>query len=106
MHAIHAPAFHGQTAAIYLELDRKVSAEDFALALKGEHVQIISAEDDAPSNVTASGQDDILINVRTDASREKGIWIWAASDNLRISAITAAECALALAATRPTGKIQ
>ena len=103
---LHAPTFHSQTAAVYLELDRKVSAEDFALALKGEHVQIISADDDAPSNVTASGQDDILITVRADAAREKGLWVWAAADNLRISAITAAECALALGATRPTGKIQ
>lgn len=106
LQTLHAPAFHGQTAAIYFELDRKVSVEDFGLALEGEHVQIISAEDDAPSNVTASGQDDILISLRADASREKGIWVWAAADNLRISAITAAECALALAATRPTGKIQ
>jgi aspartate-semialdehyde dehydrogenase len=103
---LHVPAFHGQTAAIYLELDRKVVAGDFALALQGEHVQLITPAEDAPSNVPASGQDNILVSVRNDVAREKGIWIWAAADNLKLSAITAVECATALAATRPAGKIQ
>jgi aspartate-semialdehyde dehydrogenase len=106
MQVLHAPAFHGQTAAIYLELERKVAPADFALALQGEHVQIINQQDDAPSNVTASGQDDILVSVRTDASRDKGLWIWAAADNLKLAAITAVECAASLATTRPAGKIQ
>ena len=47
MQVLHAPAFHGQTAAIYLELDRKVSAADFALAIQGEHVQMVAPPDDA-----------------------------------------------------------
>jgi aspartate-semialdehyde dehydrogenase len=106
LQVLHVPAFHGQTAAIYLELERKISASDFALAVQGEHVQIITPPDDAPSNITASGQDNILVNLRNDPAREKGIWIWAAADNLRLSAITAAECAATLAATRPAGKIQ
>jgi aspartate-semialdehyde dehydrogenase len=106
MQVLHVPAFHGQTAAIYLELDRKVSATDFALAVQGEHVQIVPTQDDAPSNVTASGQDEILVSLRNDSTREKGIWLWAAADNLKLAAVTAAECAVALAATRPAGKIQ
>lgn len=106
LQVLHVPTFHGATAALYLELDRKVSAADFSLALQGEHVQIVDAPEDAPSNVTASGQDNILVSLRNDASRDKGIWIWAAADNLKLSAITATECASALAATRPAGKIQ
>ena len=106
MQVLHAPAFHGQTAAIYLELDRKIAPADFALALQGEHVQIIMQQDDAPSNVTASGQDDILVSLRTDSVRDKGLWLWAAADNLKLAAITAVDCAASLAATRPAGKIQ
>src|SRR6185312_3487945 len=106
MQVLHVPAFHGQTAAIYLELERKIAPADFALALQGEHVQIITQQDDAPSNVTASGQDDILVSVREDAARDKGLWIWAAADNLKLAAITAVECAATLATTRPAGKIQ
>jgi hypothetical protein len=33
-------------------------------------------------------------------------WLWAASDNLRVAAATAVECAETMAATRPRGKIQ
>jgi hypothetical protein len=32
--------------------------------------------------------------------------LWAAVDNLRLAAITAVECATALAAVRPHGKVQ
>ncbi|MCU1309249.1 MAG: aspartate semialdehyde dehydrogenase [Candidatus Angelobacter sp.] len=106
LQVIHAPTFHGHTASIFLELDRKISAEDFSLALKGEHVSIITAADDAPSNVNAAGQDQIMVSLSADPVREKGLWLWAASDNLKISAITAIECAAALVATRPSGKIQ
>jgi aspartate-semialdehyde dehydrogenase len=103
---LHAPTFHGHTASIYLELKRKISAEDFSLALKGEHVNVIGLGDDAPSNVNAAGQDEILVSLASDPVRENGIWLWAASDNLKIAAITAMECAATLAATRPSGKIQ
>ncbi len=106
MQVLHAPAFHGQTAAIYLELERKIAPGDFALALQGEHVQIVSQPDDAPSNVTASGQDNILVSVRADSGREKGLWVWAAADNLKLAALTAVECAMSLATTRPAGKVQ
>jgi aspartate-semialdehyde dehydrogenase len=106
LQVLHVPAFHGQTAAIYIELDRKVAASDFALAIQGDHVQIITPQDDAPSNITASGQDNILVSLRNDPAREKGIWLWVAADNLKLSAITAVECASTLAASRPAGKIQ
>jgi aspartate-semialdehyde dehydrogenase len=106
LQVLHAPTFHGHTASIFLELDRKISAEDFSLALKGDHVSIIGAEDDAPSNVNAAGQDQIMVSLNNDPVREKGVWLWAATDNLKISAIAAMECAAALVATRPSGKIQ
>jgi aspartate-semialdehyde dehydrogenase len=103
---LQAPTFHGHTAAIYLELDRKIAANDFALAFLGEHVTIVGLDEDPPSNVSAAGQDNILVSIRADANRPNGIWIWAAADNLKISALTAVECAAGLVATRPSGKIQ
>jgi aspartate-semialdehyde dehydrogenase len=55
-----------------------------------------------------AGKDDILVALRRDASEEDagGVWIWAAVDNLRLAAITAVDCANALAAVRPHGKVQ
>jgi len=38
--------------------------------------------------------------------QSNGVWIWAAVDNLRVSALTAVECAESMMASRPTGKIQ
>ena len=41
-----------------------------------------------------------------DVVHENGFWLWAAVDNLRLAALTAADCATALAAVRPHGKVQ
>jgi hypothetical protein len=47
-----------------------------------------------------------MIAVRRDGVHENGFWLWAAVDNLRLAALTAADCATALAAVRPHGKVQ
>jgi aspartate-semialdehyde dehydrogenase len=67
---------------------------------------VTEVKEDSPSNVNSAGQGDILISVRRDASQDKGFWLWAAADNLRIAATTAVECAESMAASRPRGKIQ
>ena len=103
---LHAPTFHGHTLSIYFELDRKISLEDFSEALKGEHLSLVGPEEDSPSNVSGAGQEVIQVALRADAGRENGIWLWAAADNLKISAITATDCASLLVASRPSGKIQ
>jgi aspartate-semialdehyde dehydrogenase len=105
---LQAPVFHAHTFALYLEFDKTVSAGDLSQTLAGEHVQIARAPEDAPSNVNVAGKDDILIMLRRDSSPENanGLWVWAAVDNLRLAAITAVDCANALAAVRPHGKVQ
>jgi aspartate-semialdehyde dehydrogenase len=47
-----------------------------------------------------------LISVVPDENDANSFWLWAASDNLRIAASTAVECAESMAAARPRGKIQ
>jgi aspartate-semialdehyde dehydrogenase len=105
---LQAPVFHAHTFSVYLELDKEVSLGDLSQALAGEHVQIARAPEDAPSNVNVAGKDYILVTPRRDSSsgNGKGLWIWAAVDNLRLAAITAVDCANALAAVRPHGKVQ
>jgi aspartate-semialdehyde dehydrogenase len=105
---IQAPVFHAHTFSMYVELEKAVSAGDLAQAMAGEHVQVAREPVDAPSNVNVAGKDDILVTLRCDASEENagGVWIWAAVDNLRLAAITAVDCANALAAVRPHGKVQ
>lgn len=103
---LQAPVFHAHTFSIYIELDENVSLGDFAQALVGDYVEIARGADDSPSNVNVAGKDEILVTVRRDTFHENGFWLWAAVDNLRLTAITAVECATALAAVRPHGKIQ
>jgi aspartate-semialdehyde dehydrogenase len=103
---LQAPVFHAHTFSIYVELAESVSAGDFARSLIGEHVQIARAPEDSPSNVNVAGKDEIMVAVRRDTVHENGFWLWAAVDNLRLAALTAADCATALAAVRPHGKVQ
>jgi aspartate-semialdehyde dehydrogenase len=83
-----------------------VDVESISRALTGEHVSLTLGADDAPTNVNAAGQGNIQVSITADASQPNGFWLWAASDNLRIAATTAVECAETMAATRPRGKIQ
>ncbi|HKT51990.1 MAG TPA: Asd/ArgC dimerization domain-containing protein [Candidatus Angelobacter sp.] len=103
---VQAPVFHAHTFSIYIELEKSISAGDFARALAGEHVQIARTPEDQPSNVNVAGKDEILVTVHRDPAHENGFWLWAAVDNLRLAALTAVDCANVLAAVRPHGKVQ
>ena len=103
---VQAPTFHGYTFSIYIEFDSGIQATALSKALAGEHVTLIDSGEDGPSNVTAAGQGTVLVSCRQDARNAKGIWIWAAADNLKVAAITAVECASTLSTMRPLGKVQ
>jgi aspartate-semialdehyde dehydrogenase len=106
LQVLQAPIFHGYAFSIYLEMEKPVALGDIAQALVGDHVAVARGAEDAPNNVSAAGQGDILISLARDANHEHGVWLWAASDNLRISALTAVECAETMTASRPRGQIQ
>lgn len=101
-----APIFHAHIFSIYIELEKPADEARFAEALAGRHVTVTAAGEEAPSNVSAAGQEHILVSVRRDAQNPNGMWLWAAADNLRISAVTAVDCASALALVRAGGTIQ
>lgn len=103
---LQAPIFHGYALAVFLETDRLVDVQAWAEVLAGDHITIPGTEEDSPSNVSTAGQADIQLSLKIDPAQPNGIWLWVAADNLRISALTAVECAESMTATRPTGKIQ
>jgi aspartate-semialdehyde dehydrogenase len=111
LQVIHAPVFHGHAFSIAVELERPVEIPAIEEALGGEHVDLVLEDTDSPSNLAATGQNDVLVRLRTEkdgrnpnvASR---LWIWAASDNLRLHAQNAVECALDLRRLRPAGTVQ
>jgi aspartate-semialdehyde dehydrogenase len=102
---MQAPIFHGQLLAMHVELEQATDLARITECLAGERVKITPPEQ-APSSVSAAGQNDILLSILPDSSGKGGFWVWAAWDNLRVAASTAVECAENMAATRPRGKIQ
>ncbi len=103
---VQAPIFHGHAFAIHVEISETADVEKISQALSGDHVNLTHGADDSPSNVSAAGQTDIQVSVVPDGSKPNSFWLWAASDNLRIAAVTAVECAEAMSAMRPRGQVQ
>jgi aspartate-semialdehyde dehydrogenase len=99
---LQAPVFHGHGFSVYLEFEKPVALADFSQAMAGEHV-VISSED-APTSVSAAGQGDILVSLSKNEGN--GVWLWATTDNLRVSALSAVECAETMTASRPRGQVQ
>jgi aspartate-semialdehyde dehydrogenase len=103
---LQAPIFHGHALAVFVEMDHPVNVQALSQALAGDHVAIPGADEESPTNVSSAGQADIQLSLKLDPGQPNGVWLWAAADNLRISAVTGVECAESMTATRPTGKIQ
>ena len=106
---VQAPVFHGYVLSMLVELSRAASVGEVEAALAGEHIDLVSAASDPPSNLSAAGQEDIMVRVRKDSGEgEKGtrFWIWLAADNLKLMALNAIACAMELGRLRPLGKVQ
>jgi aspartate-semialdehyde dehydrogenase len=103
---LQAPTFHGHAISLNVQLGAAADIAEFSQALAGEHVNVIRSSEEAPNNVNAAGQGDVLLTVTPDATHPDTAWIWAAFDNLRVAAITAVECAESMAASRPRGQVQ
>jgi aspartate-semialdehyde dehydrogenase len=109
---ILAPTFHGHAFSIAVELERPVEISALEEALSGEHVDLVLEDTDSPSNLAATGQNDVLVRLRPETAGSRNpnlatrLWLWAASDNLRLHAQNAVECALDLRRLRPAGTVQ
>jgi len=111
LQAIAAPVFHGHTFSIAIELERPVDIAALEEALSGDRVDLVLEDTDSPSNLSATGQNDVLVRLRPilegrNPSQVTRFWLWAASDNLRMYAQNAVDCALDLRRLRPQGTVQ
>jgi aspartate-semialdehyde dehydrogenase len=108
---ISAPVFHGHSFSIAVELERSVDIATLEEAMGGDHVDLVLEDTDSPSNLAATGQNDVLVRLRMEPgvrnpNESSRVWVWAASDNLRLAAQNAVECALDLRRLRPQGTVQ
>lgn len=103
---LQPPVFHGDAISLNLQLENTVDIAQISNALGGEHISLTPSSEEAPNNVNAAGQGDILVALAPDAADPNSVWIWATADNLRVATSIAVELAESMAAARPRGKIQ
>lgn len=106
---VQAPVFHGYVLSILIELGRAATVLEVEAALAGEHLDLVTGESDPPSNLSATGQGDIMVRVKKDSGGgETGtrFWLWLAADNLKLATLNAIACATELRRLRPFGKVQ
>ncbi|MFL6429436.1 MAG: Asd/ArgC dimerization domain-containing protein [Acidobacteriaceae bacterium] len=107
---VHVPVFHGHTISIGLDLERAMTTEQLRqLLAASEHIEIAASDEDVPSNLAAAGQEQVLVRVRAaedEITATNRFWLWAAADNLKLSAINAVACALEMRRLRPQGQVQ
>ena len=111
LQVIAGPVFHGHTFSIAVELERAVDITTLEEVLTGPHIDLVLEDTDSPSNLAATGQNDVLVRMRPiqegrNTAQTSRFWLWAASDNLRLYAQNAVECALDLRRLRPQGTVQ
>ncbi len=101
---VQAPVFHGYTASVLVDFAGAPSVADVEGALAGDGVDVVGQESDPPSNLSAAGQEDVMVRVK--AAGTGRFWLWVAADNLKLGALNAIACALELRKVRPRGKVQ
>ncbi|HEY3989881.1 MAG TPA: Asd/ArgC dimerization domain-containing protein [Acidobacteriaceae bacterium] len=107
---VHAPVFHGHTLSLGIEVERAMTADQLRqLLAANEHIEVAASDEDAPSNLTAAGQEQVLVRVRSaedEVTATNRFWLWAAADNLKLAAVNAVACALEMRRLRPQGQVQ
>ena len=87
---VQTPVFHGYVAALLVDLAEVTTAEKVETVLMGEGVDVIAEESDPPSNLSAAGQEDIMVRVRAASgagATARRFWLWIAADNLKLTAL-------------------
>ncbi len=106
---VQAPVFHGYVASVLVQLAQEKTANEVEAALAGESIDVVAEESDPPSNLSAAGQEDVMVRVRGTGevgATSRRFWLWLAADNLKLSALNAIACANELKKLRPSGKVQ
>jgi aspartate-semialdehyde dehydrogenase len=106
---VQAPVFHAYVISMLVEIAELVTVDQVEAALVGEHIDVVNAESEPPSNLSAAGQEDIMVRVSKGSGageQATRFWLWLAADNLKLAALNAIACANELRRLRPLGKVQ
>lgn len=88
---IQAPVFHGYSLSFWIEFEDAPEAADLEDAMSQEPFDVHGADLEPPNNVGIAGQSGVAIGaILPDRNNGSTFWLWAAVDNLRLAAETAA----------------
>jgi aspartate-semialdehyde dehydrogenase len=88
---IQAPVFHGYTFSFWIEFEDAPAAPDLEDVFTNEPFDLRAADLEPPNNVGMAGQSGVAVGaIAPDRNNGSAFWIWAAADNLRLAAETAA----------------
>ena len=94
---IQAPVFHAHCFSFFVEVDQVVKIAELEGLLRSEYLTVTQTTDEPPSPVQVAGTDTIQIGgMKRDFLNPNGLWFWAVSDNLRLSAVNAVSAAEAI----------
>jgi aspartate-semialdehyde dehydrogenase len=82
---IQAPVFHGHSFSIWVELEENPGAKELARILADAGLDV--RPDDPPTNAGIAGHSGLSVGaIAADSNHPRGMWFWAAADNLRLTA--------------------
>jgi aspartate-semialdehyde dehydrogenase len=88
---IQAPVFHGFSFSFWVEFEDAPAASDIEDAMNHDSFDVRAGELEPPNNVGVAGQSGIAVGaIAPDRNNGNAFWIWAAVDNLRLAAESAA----------------
>lgn len=88
---LQAPVFHGYTFSFWIEFEDAPAAADIEEAMSHDAFDVRTSDLEAPNNVGVAGQSGVAVGaIAPDRNNGNAFWLWAAVDNLRLTAETAA----------------
>lgn len=88
---IQAPVFHGYSFSFWIEFEEAPGASDIEDAMSQEQFDVRTGDLEPPNNVGVAGQSGITVGaIMPDRNSASAFWLWAAVDNLRMAAESAA----------------
>jgi len=87
---IQAPVFHSHGFSFFVEVDPATRIEHLEKCLESDMISVSATDNEPPSPVQVAGTEGVQIGgFKRDFLNPRGVWFWAASDNLRLAAVNA-----------------
>jgi aspartate-semialdehyde dehydrogenase len=86
-----APVFHGYSLSLWIEFEDAPDVNSLEEALMGDWIDVRGGDVEPPDNAGIAGASGVTVGaIAPDRNDGNAVWLWAAADNLRLTAETAA----------------